>query len=91
MRIQHRVAGEPRLDWDAYPVPGVPGAVLIVCTAPEGSPDAEWLQRLAQLTGAAPELPDAVPFVPAWPPAERIGALTRGREAAAGRPGGFRR
>jgi hypothetical protein len=53
MRIQHPVAGELNLDWDAYPVPGAPGPLLLVCTAPEGSADTERLQELAQLTTAA--------------------------------------
>jgi hypothetical protein len=39
MRIQHPVAGELNLEWDAYPMPGAPGPVLIVCTVPEGSPE----------------------------------------------------
>jgi transcriptional regulator with XRE-family HTH domain len=54
MRIQHPAVGELNLDWDAYPVPGDPGPVLLVCTAPEGSADAERLQMLARLTAAAP-------------------------------------
>ena len=54
MRIQHPAVGELNLDWDAYPVPGEPGPVLFVCTAPEGSADAERLQMLARLTAAAP-------------------------------------
>ena len=49
MRVNHPVVGELNLDWDAYPMPGTPGPVLIVCTAPEGSPDADRLQRLADL------------------------------------------
>jgi hypothetical protein len=53
MRIRHPVAGELNLDWDAYPIPGDPGPVLIVCTAPEGSADAARLQTLARLTGTA--------------------------------------
>ena len=51
MRIIHPLAGELSLDWDAYPMPGAPGPVLIVCTAPPGGPDAERLQRLADLLG----------------------------------------
>jgi transcriptional regulator with XRE-family HTH domain len=57
MRVQHPVVGELSLDWDAYPMPGAPGPVLIVCTAPEGSPDAERLQLLARLTGATGAMP----------------------------------
>jgi len=49
MRVNYPVVGELNLDWDAYPMPGTPGPVLIVCTAPEGSPDADRLQRLADL------------------------------------------
>ena len=51
MRVSHPLAGELSLDWDAYPMPGTPGPVLIVYTAPEGSPDAGRLQRLAGLPG----------------------------------------
>ncbi|MFE3142971.1 helix-turn-helix transcriptional regulator [Streptomyces scopuliridis] len=52
MRVNHPLVGELNLDWDAYPMPGAPGPVLIVCTAAEGSPDAERLQLLAGLLGA---------------------------------------
>jgi transcriptional regulator with XRE-family HTH domain len=51
MRVIHPLVGELSLDWDAYPMPGAPGPVLIVYTAPADSPDAERLQRLASLTG----------------------------------------
>lgn len=51
MRVNHPLVGELNLDWDAYPMPGAPGPVLIVCTAAEGSPDAERLQLLAGLLG----------------------------------------
>jgi hypothetical protein len=44
MRVNHALVGELNLDWDAYPMPGAPGPVLIVYTAPEGSPDAEKLR-----------------------------------------------
>jgi hypothetical protein len=37
----------------AVDVVDLPGPVLLVCTAPEGSADAERLQMLAQLTTAA--------------------------------------
>ncbi|MET7683055.1 helix-turn-helix transcriptional regulator [Streptomyces sp. NPDC005423] len=49
MRVDHPMVGELNLDWDAYPIPGNSGPVLMVCTAPEGSPDAERLQLLAGL------------------------------------------
>jgi len=51
MRVNHPLVGELSLDWDAYPMPGAPGPVLIVYTAPQGGPDAERLQRLAGLIG----------------------------------------
>ncbi|WP_198045396.1 helix-turn-helix transcriptional regulator [Kitasatospora mediocidica] len=49
MRVHHPLVGELNLDWDAYPMPGTPGPMLIVCTTAEGSPDAERLQLLAGL------------------------------------------
>jgi transcriptional regulator with XRE-family HTH domain len=49
MVINHPLVGELSLDWDAYPMPGAPGPVLIVFTAPQDGPDAERLQRLARL------------------------------------------
>jgi hypothetical protein len=49
MRLNHPQVGELNLDWDAYPIPGTPGPALMVCTAAEGSPDAERLQLLAGL------------------------------------------
>ncbi|MGW6521045.1 helix-turn-helix transcriptional regulator [Streptomyces sp. NPDC054962] len=49
MRVHHPLVGELNLDWDAYPLPGAPGPMLIVYTAVEGSPDAERLQLLAGL------------------------------------------
>ena len=49
MRINHPLVGELNLDWDAYPMPGTPGPVLIVYTVPEGSPDALRLQQLTDL------------------------------------------
>ncbi|MGW3645441.1 helix-turn-helix transcriptional regulator [Streptomyces sp. NPDC000878] len=52
MRVNHPLVGELNLDWDAYPLPGAPGPVLIICTAAEHSPDAERLQLLAGLLGA---------------------------------------
>jgi MmyB-like transcription regulator ligand binding domain/Starch synthase catalytic domain len=39
MRVNHPLVGQLNLDWDAYPMPGDSGQVLIVYTAPEGSPD----------------------------------------------------
>ncbi|KUN52657.1 XRE family transcriptional regulator [Streptomyces canus] len=54
MRLTHPQVGELNLDWDAYPIPGNPGPALMVCTTAEGSPDAERLQRLADLLGTTP-------------------------------------
>jgi hypothetical protein len=51
MRVNHPQAGQINLDWDAYPVPGTPGHLLIVFTAPQDGPDYERLQRLAALLG----------------------------------------
>ena len=51
MRVIHPLVGELSLDWDAYPMPGAPGPVLIVFTAPQDGPDAERLQQLAGLLG----------------------------------------
>lgn len=49
MRVHHPMVGELNLDWDAYPVPGAPGPVLITYTAEAGSPDDERLRLLATL------------------------------------------
>jgi len=49
MRLDHPRVGELSLDWDAYPIPGNPGPALMVCTAAEGSLDAERLRLLADL------------------------------------------
>lgn len=49
MRVNHPLVGELNLDWDAYPMPGAPGPMLIVYTAAEGGPDDERLQLLAGL------------------------------------------
>jgi transcriptional regulator with XRE-family HTH domain len=49
MRINHPLVGELSLDWDAYPMPGAPGPVVLVFTAPAGGPDAERLKRLSDL------------------------------------------
>jgi len=55
MMIDHPLVGRMDLDWDAYPIPGAPGPVLVVCTAAPGGPDAERLDRLAaQLGDPAP-------------------------------------
>ena len=51
MRLIHPLVGELVLDWDAYPMPGAPGPILLVCTAEESSIDAERLQLLAGLLG----------------------------------------
>jgi transcriptional regulator with XRE-family HTH domain len=52
MRVDHPLVGELNLDWDAYPMPGAPGPVLIVYTAEPGSPDDERLQLLAGMLDA---------------------------------------
>ena len=52
MRINHALVGELNLDWDAYPMPGTSGPVLIVCTAPESGCDAGKLRQLADLLDA---------------------------------------
>ncbi|MGW0948998.1 helix-turn-helix transcriptional regulator [Streptomyces sp. NPDC002623] len=52
MRLTHPQVGELNLDWDAYPIPGNAGPALMVCTAAEGSPDAERLRLLADRLGA---------------------------------------
>jgi transcriptional regulator with XRE-family HTH domain len=49
MRVNHPLVGQLDLDWDAYPMPGAPGPVLIVYTAQPGSPSDERLQLLAGL------------------------------------------
>ena len=49
MRVNHPLVGELNLDWDAYPMPGAPGPVLIVYTAEPASPDDERLQLLTGL------------------------------------------
>jgi transcriptional regulator with XRE-family HTH domain len=56
MRVNHPMVGELNLDWDAYPIPGSPGPLLMAFTAEEGSPDEERLQLLASLlTRQGPE------------------------------------
>ena len=54
MRVDHPLVGELNLDWDAYPIPGAPGPVLIVYTAEPGSRDDERLRRLAAENECAP-------------------------------------
>jgi hypothetical protein len=58
------------LDWDAYPMPGAPGPVLIVYTAALGSPDDEGLQLLAGLLGRPGPSATRIgnPDTPARPP-----------------------
>ncbi|WP_017570539.1 helix-turn-helix transcriptional regulator [Nocardiopsis halotolerans] len=48
-RFVHPMVGELTLDWDAYPLPGAPGPVLVAYTAEPGTGDAERLQLLAGL------------------------------------------
>jgi transcriptional regulator with XRE-family HTH domain len=55
MRISHPLVGELNLDWDAYPMPGAPGPVVIVYTARQGSPDQERLHLLAGLLNTGPK------------------------------------
>ncbi|MGI3204342.1 hypothetical protein ACRJ4W_51720 [Streptomyces sp. GLT-R25] len=64
MRLNHPRVGELNLDWDAYPIPGNPGPVLMVCTAADDSPDAERLQLLADRLGAPCPRPAAPPARP---------------------------
>ncbi|WP_258341721.1 helix-turn-helix transcriptional regulator [Saccharopolyspora gregorii] len=45
----HPLVGELDLDWDAYPLPGGPGPVLIAYTAEPGSRSAERLELLRGL------------------------------------------
>ena len=47
MHAIHPLAGEMVLDWDAYPIPGAPGTILLVCTAEESSIDALRLELVA--------------------------------------------
>ncbi|HEV2635864.1 MAG TPA: helix-turn-helix transcriptional regulator [Actinocrinis sp.] len=57
MRVNHPLVGELNLDWDAYPLPGTPGPMLMVYTAEEGGADAERLQLLAGLLTVRRESP----------------------------------
>ena len=52
MRVDHPLVGEINLDWDAYPMPGAPGPVLIVYTAEPGGLDDQRLQLLAGMLDA---------------------------------------
>ncbi|MFJ5984876.1 helix-turn-helix domain-containing protein [Lentzea sp. NPDC092896] len=54
MRVDHPLVGELNLDWDAYPIPGAPGPVLIVYTAEPDSRDDERLRLLASENECAP-------------------------------------
>jgi hypothetical protein len=49
MRVTNPLVGELNLDWDAYPMPGTPGPVLLVFTAPRDGSDAARLQQLTVL------------------------------------------
>jgi hypothetical protein len=48
MRVNHPLVGELNLDWDAYPMPGAAGPMLIVYSAEPGSPDDERGQLPSQ-------------------------------------------
>ncbi|MGY3519938.1 helix-turn-helix domain-containing protein [Micromonospora sp. PTRAS2] len=47
--------GDIVLAWDTYPLPGIPGPVLLVFTAEPGSADADRLRLLASLRATHPE------------------------------------
>jgi transcriptional regulator with XRE-family HTH domain len=47
MYAVHPLAGEIVLDWDAYPIPGAPGTILLVSTAEESSVNAVRLELVA--------------------------------------------
>ena len=47
--FRHPQVGGITLDWDAYPLPGSPGPVLLVYTAEPGTVDAQRLQLLGSL------------------------------------------
>ncbi|GIJ45245.1 transcriptional regulator [Virgisporangium aliadipatigenens] len=49
----HPRVGMITLDWDAYPLPGARGPVLVAYTAEPGTPDADKLRLLADLHAAA--------------------------------------
>jgi transcriptional regulator with XRE-family HTH domain len=51
MRVNHPLVGELNLDWDAYPLPGAPGPMLVVYTAEPDGPDDDRLRLLAGLVG----------------------------------------
>jgi len=50
MRIDHPTVGELTLDWDAYPLPGAPGPMLLICTAEQHSSNEKRLRELAEST-----------------------------------------
>ncbi|WP_075740785.1 MULTISPECIES: helix-turn-helix domain-containing protein [Actinoalloteichus] len=52
--FRHPMVGGLTLDWDAYPLPGRPGPVLMAYTAVPDSADAERLQLLAGLLSPPP-------------------------------------
>ena len=62
MRVNHPLVGELNLDWDAYPMPGAPGPVLIVYTAAPGGPDDERLQLLTGLLDTPNRTASARPY-----------------------------
>jgi transcriptional regulator with XRE-family HTH domain len=62
MRVNHPLVGELNLDWDAYPMPGAPGPVLIVYTAEPASPDDERLQLLTGLLDTPNRTASARPY-----------------------------
>ena len=47
MHAIHPLAGDMVLDWDAYPIPGAPGTILLVYTSEESSIDAVRLELVA--------------------------------------------
>jgi len=47
MHAIHPLARELILDWEAYPIPGAPGAILLVCTAEESSIDTLRLELVS--------------------------------------------
>lgn len=47
--FRHPQVGQLTMTWDAYPLPGSPGPVLLVYTTEPGSADAERLQLMASL------------------------------------------
>ena len=47
MHAIHPLARELILDWEAYPIPGAPGAILLVCTAEESNIDTIRLELVS--------------------------------------------